>query len=73
VKKAGIEKRISPHRLRATCASVYAKNGMDPFSLKTLMGHQSIATTMQHYTRLNEEELREVWKKTNPLAEMDDE
>jgi site-specific recombinase XerD len=45
---------------------------MDPFSLKTLLGHESIATTIDHYTELTEAELREVWKKTNPLAGMDE-
>ncbi len=73
VKQAGIDKKISPHRLRATCASLYVKKGMDPFSLKTLMGHHSIATTMDHYAQLTEEDLRAIWKKTNPLAGMDDE
>ena len=72
VKQAGIEKKISPHRLRATCASLYVKKGMDPFTLKTLMGHDSIATTMDKYAQLTEEELRAIWKKTNPLAGMDD-
>jgi len=72
VKQAGIDKKISPHRLRATCASLYVRKGMDPFTLKTLMGHQSIATTMDKYAQLTEEELREIWKKTNPLAGMDD-
>jgi len=73
VNQAGIDKRISPHRLRATCASLYVKKGMDPFTLKTLMGHQSIATTMDKYAQLTEEELRTIWKKTNPLAGIDDE
>jgi site-specific recombinase XerD len=73
VRGAGIEKRISPHRLRATCASLYLRKGMDPFSLKTLLGHNSIATTMAHYSRFTEEELREVWKRSNPLAGIDDE
>jgi len=73
IQKAGINKNISPHRLRATCVSLYVKKGMDPFSLKNIMGHQSIATTMDKYTRLSEEELRDIWKKTNPLAGLDDE
>ena len=73
VREAGIEKVISPHRLRATCTSLYVKKGVDPFFLKTLLGHRSIRTTMDHYTRLNEEELRAVWKRTNPLAGLDDE
>ncbi len=73
IRKAGIDKNISPHRLRATCASLYVKKGMDPFSLKTIMGHQSIATTMDKYIRLSEEELRDIWKKTNPLSGFDNE
>lgn len=71
VQEAGVQKHISPHRLRATCASLYVKRGMDPFSLKTLLGHESVATTMDHYARLTEEELRAVWKRSNPLAGSD--
>jgi len=73
VREAGVAKHISPHRLRATCTSLYVKGGMDPFSLKTLLGHESITTTMDHYVRLTEEELREVWKRANPLAGTDEE
>ena len=73
VHEAGIDKQISPHRLRATCASLYVKKGMDPFSLKNLLGHESITTTVEHYARLSDEELRAVWKRTNPLAGIDDE
>lgn len=73
VKKASIQKPISPHSLRTTCASLYVQRGMDPYSLKTLLGHMSLKTTMDHYTRLTEEQLRKVWKHTNPLAGFDDE
>ena len=45
---------------------------MDPYSLKSLLGHESLKTTMDHYARLTEEQLREVWKNTNPLAGFDD-
>jgi site-specific recombinase XerD len=73
VRKAGISKTISPHCLRTTCASLYVGKGMDPYSLKSLLGHESLKTTMDHYARLTEEQLREVWKNTNPLAGFDDE
>lgn len=72
IKEAGIDKRISPHRLRAICASYYLKKGMDPFTLKSLLGHESIATTIDEYTKFTEEELRAVWKKTNPLRGLDE-
>lgn len=73
IAEAGIIKAVSPHGLRATCASLYVKNGMDPYALKTLLGHTSLKTTMDHYARLTEDQLRQVWKKSNPLAGMDDE
>ena len=73
VQKAEISKTISPHCLRTTCASLYVGKGMDPYSLKSLLGHESLKTTMDHYARLTEEQLREVWKNTNPLAGFDDE
>ena len=73
VRKAGIQKPVSPHALRTTCASLYVSKGMDPYSLKSLLGHESLKTTMDHYARLTEDQLREVWKNTNPLAGFDDE
>lgn len=73
VRKAGIQKPISPHALRTTCASLYVSKGMDPYSLKSLLGHESLKTTMDHYAQLTEEQLREIWKNTNPLAGFDDE
>jgi integrase/recombinase XerD len=73
LKEAGLSGIVSPHGLRATCASLYVKKGMDPYSLKTLLGHESLKTTMDSYARLTEDQLREVWKKTNPLAGYDDE
>jgi site-specific recombinase XerD len=72
IAQAGIHKTISPHCLRTTCAALYVSKGMDPYSLKSLLGHESLKTTMDHYARLTEEQLREVWKKTNPLKGYDD-
>ena len=73
ITEAGIAKVVTPHGLRTTCASLYVKKGMDPYALKTLLGHTSLKTTMDHYVRLTEDELRQVWKRSNPLAGMDNE
>jgi site-specific recombinase XerD len=73
IKKADITKKISPHRLRATCASLYIKKGIDPLTLKSIMRHNSITTTIDKYTQLTEDELRKVWKMTNPLKGVFDE
>lgn len=65
---AGIDKKVTPHGLRASFASVLVAGGVDPLTLKTLMGHESLHTTLQSYVSLDQEQLREVWKSNNPLA-----
>lgn len=68
VKAAGISKHITAHDLRATFASLLSANGADPLTLKVLMGHENLSTTLKSYVSLEQEQLREVWKKCNPLA-----
>lgn len=67
---AGINKTITPHSLRASFASVLVAGGVDPLTLKTLMGHESLHTTLQSYVSLEQDQLREVWKTSNPLAHL---
>jgi site-specific recombinase XerD len=67
---AGINKHVSCHDLRATFASILVANGADPLTLKTLMGHEDLSTTMKSYVTLEREQLRSVWKKCNPLANL---
>ena len=68
VVKAGLNKKYSPHKLRAGFASMLIIKGIDPLTLKEIMGHKSLTTTLNCYTRLEQEELRKVWKKCNPLT-----
>ena len=56
VTKAGITKRISPHKLRHTFATHLHDNDIDLLDIQTLLGHQSITTT-QIYTHTNHERL----------------
>lgn len=55
VKKAGIDKNITPHKLRHTFASLFYHNTKDLKALQDLLGHADISTT-QIYTHTDQEE-----------------
>jgi integrase len=46
-KLAGLE-NVRIHDLRHTYASVAMKSGVDPFTLKEIMGHKSLTTTLRY-------------------------
>lgn len=62
--------RLSPRDLRHGFASALVARGADPLTVKTLMGHESLKTTLRHYVALDEAELREVWLRANPLSRL---
>ena len=59
LKKAGIEKKISPHKLRHTYATNLLNAGAELVDIKVLLGHESIATT-QIYTNVGQERMEKV-------------
>jgi integrase/recombinase XerD len=56
--RAGIQRHITPHMLRHTCATHWLEAGLDIRFVQKLLGHQSISTT-EIYTHVSDQGLRE--------------
>jgi integrase/recombinase XerD len=65
VKLAGLEKSISPHTFRHSCATHMLRAGAPIRHLQEMLGHASLSTT-QVYTRITINDLREAHKKFHP-------
>lgn len=64
-RKAGLEKRVTPHVLRHTLATTLLRRGGDIRFIQRMLGHASIATT-QIYTHLDDAELKRMYDRARP-------
>lgn len=62
------DKRVTPHKLRHTCATDLLKEGAHLVSIQKLLGHKSLTTT-QIYLHITITDLKEL-SKQHPMRKM---
>jgi integrase/recombinase XerD len=67
VRESGLQSFVSPHKLRHSLATHMLRKGADLRSLQLLLGHEQLST-VQIYTHLETDHLREVYDKKHPRS-----
>jgi site-specific recombinase XerD len=65
--RAGIDRNVTPHMLRHTCATRWLESGLDIRHVQKLLGHSSISTT-EIYTHVSDQSLRHALAKSMQQA-----
>jgi len=63
----GLSRRVTPHMLRHTAATLLIETGVDIRIVQRLLGHSSIATT-EIYTHVSDEALRATLERADVLG-----
>jgi len=66
-KEAGLDRRVTPHMLRHTAATLLIETGVDIRFVQRLLGHSSIATT-EIYTHVSDQALRATLERADILG-----
>ena len=67
--EVGLARRITPHMLRHTAATLLIETGVDIRFVQRMLGHSSIATT-EIYTHVSDEALRVTLERADVLARL---
>ncbi len=66
---AGLEESVHPHRFRKTLATLGRKLGMDPQYLQAILGHETLAVTLDHYAQVDLDDVKREYAKLDLLGE----